>query len=616
MVISQITKYGQVLGMLLITVAFFSMNAFAQVDSTNRQEIADSSLANQTKIKIVHADSLRAIKISMDGYTNKLIGNVQVRSDDVVMYCDSAYLNDIDNRIKAFGNVDIRRGGATSAKADYVEYVGNTAQAFMKGNVQVFDNGSNLITDDLSYNLRSKIGIYKNEGQLVSDGTTISSDYGKYNGRSKQSYFKGNVFITSPDSDIESKELTYNTDTKKIVFLDESTVYSNDAMIETKAGTYNQKTGEANFSRRTTVDNETQIITADKLTYNEKSGSGRATGNVVVVDKAENTILYAQVANYNKETGSGNAKGRVIIVDEVENTILYADATRYNKATGYGVATGNVRYVDTTENIELTAGKAEYNEHNSFLLATQNPILTTINETDTILIVADTMISLRSVDTLNLKSRIVKNGKSVYTLLHKKHLETYEDKKIIICNKRVQIYGDSMQAVCDSMIYQQSDSLFHLYKKPIVWNQNQQAEGDTIHIYMANNKIKKTELRANSFIINDTQYPQMYNQIKGIDIDAFFADNEIKQAIVMGNAQSIYYATNEAKEFIGLNKAEGARIKILFKEKEVNRIVFYNQPKGAFYPMEKINQKDQFLSGFDWKTKLRPQSREQLRNRK
>jgi len=615
MAIKKMAKYGQVLGMLLITVAFFNVTAFAQIDSTNRIQLSDSSQANQTKIKIVHADSLRAIKVSTDGYTNKLIGNVQVRSDDVVMYCDSAYLNDVDNRIKAFGSVDIRRGGSTSAKADYVEYVGNTAQAFMKDNVQVFDNGNNLITDDLSYNLKSKIGIYKNGGQLVTDGTTISSDYGKYNGRSKQSYFKGNVFITSPDSDIESKELTYNTDSKKVVFLDESTVYSKDAMIETKAGTYNQKTGKASFSKRTTVNNETQIITADKLTYNEKSGSGKARGNVEIFDKVENTIIYAQVANYNKETGSGSAKGRVIIVDENENTVLYADATRYNKATGYGVATGNVRYTDTTENLELTAGKAEYNEHNSFLLATQKPILTTINEKDTILIVSDTMISLRSVDTLNLKSRIIKNGQSVYTLLHQKHLESYEDKKIIICNKQVQIYGDSMQAVCDSMIYEQSDSLFHLFKKPIVWNQNQQAEGDTIHIYMANNKIRKTELRANAFIINDTQYPSLYNQIKGINIDAFFADNEIKRAIVLGNAQSIYYATNEAKEFIGLNKAEGARIKILFKEKEVNRIVFYNQPKGAFYPMEKLNKKDQFLSGFQWRTELRPQSREQLRNR-
>jgi lipopolysaccharide assembly outer membrane protein LptD (OstA) len=602
--------------MLLIPVAFFSIEAQAQTDTSSLtiNNSLDSNNADLTKIRIEKADKLIGIKIG-EGYNNKFIGNVLGRSGDMTITCDSAYLNDRDNRLKAFGNVHIMRGGESSAKADFVEYNGNTAQAIMKNNVQVFDSGNNLITDDLTYNLRSKIGIYKRGGRLVTDGTTISSDYGKYNGRSKQSYFKGNVFITNADSDIESKELTYNTETKKIVFLDESTVYGKEAMIETKAGTYNQKTGKANFTRRTTIDNENQIITANRLTYNEKTGSGTAKGNVIIFDKEENTTLYATVANYNKETGSGNAKGRVIIIDETENTILYADATRYNKETGYGIATGHVRYIDSNENIELNAGQAEYNEHNDFLVATKHPVLTTINDGDTILIVSDTMISLRNVDTMNLNNRIIKNGKSTYTLLHKKHLESYEDKKIIICNKRVQIYSDSMQAVCDSMLYLQADSMFHLFKKPVVWSSNQQAEGDTISIYMANNKVRKTELRSNSFIVNDTGYPKMYNQIKGKDIDAYFKDNEIENALVMGNAESIYYAENEEKKFIGLNRAEGAKIKILFENKEIQRIVFYNKPKGVFYPMEKIKEKDKFLDSFSWKSELRPKSRRALRKR-
>ena len=169
--------------------------------------------------------------------------------------------------------------------------------------------------------------------------------------------------------------------------------------------------------------------------------------------------------------------------------------------------------------------------------------------------------------------------------------------------------------LCDSMIYRQTDSIFNLYKKPIVWSTDQQAEGDTIFIYMANNKIRKTELRNNSFILNDTKYPKMYNQIKGKNIDAFFKDNAIQDAMVMGNAESIYYATNDKDEFVGMNKAEGARIKMLFKDKQVDRIVYYNKPKGAFYPMEKIPEKDRFLAGFKWKKELRPKSRDQLRNR-
>ena len=132
---------------------------------------------------------------------------------------------------------------------------------------------------------------------------------------------------------------------------------------------------------------------------------------------------------------------------------------------------------------------------------------------------------------------------------------------------------------------------------------------------MANNKVRKTELRSNAYIVDDTGYPNMYNQIKGKNIDAYFKDNAIQNALVVGNAESVYYATNEAKKFIGLNKAEGARIKILFKDKEVQRIVFLTKPKGVFYPMEKIQKKDRFLSGFKWKIDLRPKSRKALRER-
>jgi len=570
--------------MLLFSVAFFHVTAFAQTDTVKNVNKSDVDSANQTQIKIEKADALIGIKISEDGYSNKFIGNVQVRSGDVFMTCDSAYLNEKENRIKAFGNVDILKGGTTSAKADYVEYVGNTSQAFMRDNVQIYDGGDQLITDDLTYNLKSKIGVYRKGGQLVSDGTTVSSDYGNYNGRTKQSHFKGNVFITSPDTDIESDELTYNTRTKKIVFLAKSTIYGKDAVITTKKGSYNQKNGLATFTRRTTVENNEQIITANKIRYNEKSGNG-------------------------------NAKGNVVIVNKEENTVMYADATNYNKASGYGIANGHVRYIDTVERMTLTAGQVEYNEFNDFLVAIKNPLLLTVSDNDSILIAADTMIALRQIDVLSLTNRIIKDKKSTYALLHKKNPDTYDDKKLILCNKNVQIYGDSMQAVCDSMIYRQTDSIFNLYKKPIVWSSNQQAEGDTIFIYMANNKVRKTELRNNSFILNDTKYPKMYNQIKGKNIDAYFKDNEIQDALVMGNAESIYYATDDNEKFVGMNRAEGAKIKMLFADKQVDRIVFYNKPKGAFYPMEKIPESDRFLAGFEWKKELRPKSREQLRKR-
>lgn len=549
---------------------------FAQEDSLITKD--------KTKIQIIHADSLRGSKPQgSEDYYNKLIGNVQVKSDDINMTCDSAYLYQKQNFIKAFGNVNIIKGAVTSAKANYVEYQGANAQAIMKDNVQIYDGGNTLITDDLTYNLKTKIGIYQHGGSLVAKETTVSSEYGKYNGYTKQAYFKGDVFITNADNEIESKELSYNTNSKGMHFLDETTVYGKDATIYTKGGTYNETSGEANFTKRTTVENDEQIITGDKIQYNQK-------------------------------TGNGNARGKVIIVDKKENSTLYADIATYNKSTGYGLAEGHVHFLNQDEQSELYAGKVYYNEFNKFLLATDNPLLITVSDNDSIFIVSDTMINLRVLDEQKLTERTKSDGQFTFRLLVEKQEESYDDRKFIICYNSVKIMSDSMQAVADSLTYSQADSVFHLYKKPILWSGTQQAQGDTIHLYTENNKVKKLELRANSFLSNNTGYPNMYDQIKGKDIDAYFEEGEIENVLVDGNAQSIYYTKNEDEKYVGLNKAEGAQIKILFKSKNIHRIVFYDKPIGAFYPMEKIPESERFLADFKWEGVRRPQNKLDMRS--
>ncbi len=576
--------------LLFIFIISCSNLAIAQSDSLNKKTSADSirqqgqidslDQENKTKINIIHADDLFGEKKG-EIYYNRLIGNVQVKSDDIFMTCDSAYLNLDNSFIRAFGNVDIKRGGTTSAKANYVEYTGLTAQSVMKDNVQIYDEGNTLVTDDLSYNLRSKIGIYKNGGSLVAKETTVSSEYGRYNGRTKKAYFKQDVFITNPDSDIESKELMYDTKDKSMRFLDQTTVFGKEATIVTNGGVYNENTGAAIFTKRTTVENSEQTITANKIKYNQK-------------------------------TEEGSARGKVIIYDKMENTTLYTDAANYNKETGYGQAIGHVHFVDNDEGTELYAGKVFYNEYNKFMLATERPLLVTISDSDSIFIASDTMINLRVIDTALLYRKMKYEGKYTYSLLRKKQEETYDDRKLVLCNRDVRIFSDSMQAICDSMSYAQSDSVFRLYKKPIMWSGTQQAIGDTIHIYTKNNNIDKLEIRGNSFLSNSTGYAKMYNQVKGRNIDAFFKDNAIQTVIDDGNAQSVYYAENDEKKFVGMNTAQGAQIKIIFEDKKINRIIFYDKPEGAFYPMETIPNNKRFLDGFVWKEKERPKSRKDL----
>src|SRR6266511_4258606 len=55
----------------------------------------------------------------------------------------------------------------------------------------------------------------------------------------------------------------------------------------------------------------------------------------------------------------------------------------------------------------------------------------------------------------------------------------------------VRIYSDSLQAVGDSLFYSGEDSVFRLFKEPIVWSRDSQITGDTIYLYTQNKKPKR-----------------------------------------------------------------------------------------------------------------------------
>ncbi len=536
---------------------------------------------NVDHIEVTHADTAYGTQIG-EAYSNRLIGNVVIVHNDVTLTCDSATLFMERKFVEAFGNVTITKSNGGSSKADYIRYTGNNNNAFMKGNVQIIDQNNTLYTDVLIYNLKTKIANYSNGGTLQADETTVNSERGVYNGFTKQCHFIKDVIISNPKYTITSNELTYNTNSKIVQFLDWSEIITENGVINTRKGTYNSNTEKAIFTGRTRVENETQTIEANSLDFNNKEGIGSGKGNVVIIDTSKKTILFC-------------------------------DDIHYNKKTGYSIATKKVKFIDTTNKLELRCNKLEYNSNASFILATEKPILLTKLDNDSLFIKADTLIAFPE----RLKKELYYTKRKnivAYNLLYadssyKKTDEGQEDKRIIVCNRKVKIYSDSTQAVCDSLSYNEVDSTFYLYKEPIVWNKEQQATGDTIIIQTVHSTIHKTIQKNNCFIINDQHKKTIYDQIAGSYIESFFKDGNIDKVYVNKNAESLYYAKDDKGEFIGLNKAEGASITFYFENKEICKIKILDNPKGNFLPMNELTEAAKFLSGFVLQYAKRPMSK-------
>lgn len=110
-------------------------------------------------------------------------------------------------------------------------------------------------------------------------------------------------------------------------------------------------------------------------------------------------------------------------------------------------------------------------------------------------------------------------------------------------------------------------------------------------------------LNKNAFIASEVD-SNLFNQISGENMKAYFYENKLSSIEVIGNGESIYYVEDEKKiEAIGVNKIICSDMNIKIKRRQIDNINFYKKPDAILYPMSKININEFFLRGFIWKDK-------------
>lgn len=186
----------------------------------------------------------------------------------------------------------------------------------------------------------------------------------------------------------------------------------------------------------------------------------------------------------------------------------------------------------------------------------------------------------------------------------------------------VRIYNDSMQAIGDSLYYDARDSVFQLFKNPVVWttanNQISQIAGDTIYMYTDNSKPKYLRVWNNAIMLSqaDTLHnPKTsgyYNQMSGRTIEGWFTAGQLDSIKARGDARSVFYMLDEHNKYIGVNTQNSRILDFYFLDKELNKIVGRNDVVGKTYPMREVNHEAIRLRGFDWLEDKRPKSKYEL----
>ena len=55
-----------------------------------------------------------------------------------------------------------------------------------------------------------------------------------------------------------------------------------------------------------------------------------------------------------------------------------------------------------------------------------------------------------------------------------------------------------------------------------------------------------------------------------------------------------------------MNRLFAAELRIYLDSGEVRKITYFDKPDGIFFPLDKIDEKEKWISGFQWNPQLKP----------
>lgn len=286
----------------------------------------------QNNRKILYRADMGYYDEEILGGAQRLVGNVKFKQDNVVGYCDSAYLYEADNYIRAFGSpVRIVVSDSVNLYGLRANYDGNIRQAAIAGNVRLDNGHAYLLTDSLFYDLNIDCGYYTSRSDIYSGADTLSSDIGKYYTNTDDAYLYDQVQLRSSSYRMDCDSLRYNASSKIAYFISPTRLESDENTIFTEHGFYNTEADISILYGNVQLTGENQLLTADSLYYDKQLRFGRAWNNACFTDTSNNFIVKGNYLEHHENGGTSIAtdSNLLIYIDEHSDTLfLHCDTLK------------------------------------------------------------------------------------------------------------------------------------------------------------------------------------------------------------------------------------------------------------------------------------------------
>ena len=450
----------------------------------------------------------------------------------------------------------------------------------------VFQHAGAKMYCDSSYQFenRNDLEAFDHIRIVKSDSQKLFGDHMNYFGDQKLAKITGqNVTLINKTLTLYTTILDYNLGTDIANYYNKGTVIDKENKLVSQIGTYYKKQNLFVFIKNVVFTDQKHTIYTDTLEYNTETKIVKFRGPTRII--GPDGDMNADAGEYNSILKTSKFKGRTKINYGVY--VLYADKVDYNQFLQIGYAYGNVEIVSKKDSITIFGNEARYRGGGKGTTKVfPEALMRTISNGDTMYLSSDTLYAIN--DTVS----------------------SPKEQKMFAYHK-VRVFNKTMQAICDSLVYDMVDTCITFFKDPVMWNGKNQMRGDTIKVYSKNKKIDRVLLRKKSFSISKDTL-ENFNQVKGVNMTAFFKDNKLSNIDVKTNAETIYYALSGDTLTSGLNKVESEDMNVRFQNQKVKKIAFYKKPKAKFIPEHEFKDEELRLNGFKWREKEKPSKKSVL----
>lgn len=428
----------------------------------------------------------------------------------------------------------------------------------------------------------NRVIAFGNVHVALSDTLNLYSDTLRYDGNTKRARARSNVRLIDNQTVLTTDTLVYDRNTQIAQYDYWAKIVNDRNILVSQHGYYYTDLKEFFFKNKVLLYNPDYEMRSDTLKYNTVTEVAYFFGPTEIVSKDKQDSIYCENGWYDTRFDRSRFRKNSRIWHEVQ--FLTGDSLYYERKNGFGQVFNNAVIKDTLQDVILTGNYGELRRKAGRAFMTDRAVAILVDKKDSLFMHADTVMAT---------------------------FDTSQHIKRVFCYYKVKFFRYDIQGLCDSLVYRGQDSVLTMYRDPVLWSGPNQLTADSVRMTMLNGQADSLFMFNSTFIISKDD-TNRFNQIKGRNLTAKFRNNELYKINIMGNAQTLYYAREEDRTLIGINKAIASNMLIFLEKNQLQSITYIEKPEAHLIPEKEFPPQELKLKGFKWYEEQRPLRKEDI----